>query len=242
MTKVEEGILINSQHLYNVLNGISEEVSFKDKILALGYKDIKTFFEDKAVYEMQNILKDKVYTVKMKDFISTLQNLIQNQEYGIISIYTDETCVCHGDNQEKQLNEEYCAAHNIPIYPYNSFGGNIVAAEGDYGIVFLVPRSIDLTEDFLINKVAYLLAKYFDNLEVRGNDILLDNKKIVGSGSFGNDQIFFMMFYFSMTDKGELIKQICGVPMTDKEPGYIDTEILSIEQLREDLLTWLQGL
>lgn len=242
MTKVEEGILINSQHLYNVLNGISEEVSFKDKILELGYADIKEFFEDKAVFEMQQVLKDKLYTTKMKDFISTLTNLIQNQEYGIISIYTDETCVCHGDNTEKQLNVEYCTEHDIPIYPYNSFGGNIVATEGDYGLVFLLPGSIDITEDFMINKVAELLGKYFDNLEIKGNDILLNDKKIVGSGSFGNEQIFFMMFYFSMTDKGELIRQICGIPLTDKEPGYIDTEILSAEQLREDLLTWLQGL
>jgi hypothetical protein len=30
MTKVEQGILINTQHLNNVLNDIPEEISFKD--------------------------------------------------------------------------------------------------------------------------------------------------------------------------------------------------------------------
>jgi hypothetical protein len=33
----------------------------------------------------------------------------------------------------------------------------------------------------------------------------MDNKKIVGSGNFGNDRISIMLFYFSMSDKGELI-------------------------------------
>ena len=33
MTKVEQGILINTQHQNNVTNNIPEEISFKDQIL-----------------------------------------------------------------------------------------------------------------------------------------------------------------------------------------------------------------
>lgn len=67
MTRVEQGILINSQHLHNVLNNLPEEVSFRDQILALGYKDIEEFFEEKAIYEMQNALKNKITPVAMKN-------------------------------------------------------------------------------------------------------------------------------------------------------------------------------
>ena len=46
MTKVEQGILINTQHLNNIVNNIPEEVSFIDQILNLGYKDLEEFFEE----------------------------------------------------------------------------------------------------------------------------------------------------------------------------------------------------
>jgi len=48
MTRVEQGILINNQHLENVLNNLPEEISFKDRILSLGYNDIEEFFEELA--------------------------------------------------------------------------------------------------------------------------------------------------------------------------------------------------
>lgn len=242
MTRVEQGILINTQHLNNVLNDIPEEISFKDQILALGYNDIEEFFEEKAIYEMQNILKGKTSIVRMDSLVPILYEAIQKKQYGIISIYTDETCVCHGNNTAKPLNEEYCKEHNIPIYPYNSFGGNIIATKEDYGVVFLLPSSIDVSEKLIIDKISKILNKYFNDVSIEGNDILIDNKKVVGSGSFGNNEIFFMMFYFSMSNKGDLIYNICGMPLTNKMPGYIDTKILSSEQLIKELLSWLQGL
>lgn len=243
MTKVEQGILINTQHQNNVINNIPEEISFRDQILNLGYKDLEEFFEDKAIYEMQQVLKGKLFSTSMEQLIPTLTNIIQNHEYGIVSIYTDKTCVCHGDNTAKTLNTEYCETHNIPIYPYNSFGGNIVATKEDYGLVFIFPPSIDISQQLILSKFIEILKKYFNNeFIIKNNDILMDNKKIVGSGNFGNDEMSLMLFYFSMSDKGELISNICGEPTTNKMPGHIDAAILPTEQLVKELLSWLQGL
>lgn len=242
MTKVEQGILINSQHLYNVLNDIPEEISFKDQILELGYNNIEEFFEEKAVCEMQNALKGNLYSVSMPQLLPVLHNLIQNQQYGIVSIYTEETCVCHGTNDAKYLNEEYCLENNIPIYPYESFGGNIVATPGDYGVVFILPATIDISSKYILEQIAKMLSNYFEDIEIKDNDILIEGKKVVGSGNFGNENIFVMLIYFSMSDKGDLIANICGEPASHKLPGYINTEIISTEELREELLKWLQGL
>lgn len=60
--------------------------------------------------------------------------------------------------------------------------------------------------------------------------------------SFGNNQIFVMAIYFCGSDKSELIHKICGEPITDKTPGYIDTKILPMAQLKSEVLLWLQGL
>lgn len=243
MTKVEQGILINTQHQSNVINNIPEEISFIDQIINLGYKDLEEFFNDKAIYEMQQVLKGKLFSTQMENLIPTLGNLIQTDQYGLLSIYTDKTCVCHGDNAAKPLNIEYCEENNIPIYPYNSFGGNIVATKEDYGLVIILPSFIDVSQQLILNKFIEILKKYFNNeFIVKDNDILMDNKKIIGSGNFGNDEIFLMLFYFSMSDKGQLISNICGEPMTNKMPGHIDAVVLPTEQLVKELLSWLQGL
>lgn len=241
MTRVEQGILINTQHLNSVLNDIPEGVSFKDQILALGYESIEEFFEEKTLYEMRNVLSNgNIQTVHMSNLVSALLGAVQNQEYGIINIYTDSTCVCHGNNEQKQLNIEYCENNNIPVYPYNSFGGNIVATKEDYGVAFFLPTSIDISIQLVLQNIVIILNKYFSNIEIEGNDILIDGKKVIGSGSFGNDNIFCGLIYFSMSDKKDLVYNICGEPTTNKIPGYIDQAILSREQLITEVLTWLR--
>jgi len=242
MSRVEQGIEINRQHIYNVEHNITEEVSFIDQILSLGYKDLEEFFNEKIEYEMQHTLKGKVYSVDPKDAMPTLRRLVQNYEYGVVSVYTNETCVHHGQDPLKYLNKDYCAQHNIPIYPYDSFGGNIVATKDDYSVALLLPLTIDISAGFVLNKTKQILQKYFDNVDIIDNDILIDNKKVAGATSFGTERYFFIIYHFSMSEKEDLITSICGEPTSGKHPGYIDTAVLPTEQLMEDFLSWLQGL
>ena len=242
MSRVEQGIEINRQHIYNVEHNISEEISFVDQILSLGYKDLEEFFNEKVEYEMQNALKGKVYSVEPKDAMPTLRRLVQSGEYGIVSVYTNETCVHHGQDPTKYLNEDYCAQHNIPIYPYDSFGGNIVATKDDYSVALLLPLTIDISAGFVLQKTKEILQRYFDDVDVVDNDILIKNRKVAGATSFGTERYFFLIYHFSMSEKEDLITEICGAPTSGKRPGYIDTSVLPTERLMEDFLSWLQGL
>lgn len=242
MTKVEQGIFLNEQHIYNVEHNITEETSFVDKIEALGYNSLEEFFNEKIEHDMQEVLYGKVYSVKPKDAMPTLRQLIQNHEYGIVSVYTDETCVHHGSDPVKVLNLAYCEQNNIPIYPYDSFGGSIVATEGDYSIALLLPIEVDASANFVLTNTKKIFDKYFNNVEIQGNDIMIDGRKVAGSTSFGTEDFFFFIYHFSMSEKEDLVYSICGAPASDKKPGYIDTSILSTEQLMKELLSWLQGL
>lgn len=242
MGKVEQGITLNNQHIYNVEHGIEEEISFIDQMKNLGYDSLEDFFNDKIEYEMQQVLRDNVYSVSPKEAMPTLQKLIQEQKYGIVSVYTNETCVHHGQDSSKTLNRQYCEEYNIPIYPYDSFGGNIVATEGDYSVALLLPLTIDISAGFVLKKTVDILCNYFNNVQSNDNDILIDNKKVAGATSFGTDRFFFLIYHFSMSEKEELIRAICGEPTSGKYPGFIDTTILSTEELMEDFLSWLQGL
>ena len=94
----------------------------------------------------------------------------------------------------------------------------------------------------ILENIKLILEKYFSNVSIEGNDILIDGLKVAGSTAYSNDKIFFMIFHFSMSEKKELILNICGAPKTGKQVGYINTNILNVNKLKEELLSWLQGL
>lgn len=242
MKAVEQGILINEQHIRNIENGIAEDIPFADAIKALGFEDLEDFFNQKSEYEMQNVLKGNVYSVEPKDAMPTLRKLVSSKKFGVVSVYTSETCVHHGRDDSKFLDYDYCSVNNIPIYPYDSFGGNIVATEGDYSFALFIPESIDISTDFVLARIKDILSKHLDGVTIDNNDILVDGKKVAGTTSFGTNDIYFLICHFSMSSKGKLIENICGKPTTNKEPGYIDTKALTTNELMGELLSWLQGL
>ena len=239
MNKIEQGIEINNQHVYNVINQIPEKISFNEQIINLGFKDLEDFFEQKKVFEMQQFLKGKVFVTNPIDGLQ----LIQNKCFGIISVDNDTTFVYKGNNDKKLINIEYCKQNNIPIYNYGTFGGAVVVSPGDYNIGIVVPAELDLNSNFFLNKITIILNKYFENVKVDNNDILINNKKVLGSAGFGNEEFFFFVAQISFSDKSELIQRICGdIEEGGKQPGYINSNILSSNQLKEELLIWLQGL
>ena len=238
MNKIEQGIEINNQHIYNVINQIPEEISFYEQIVNLGFKDLEDFFEQKKEYEMQQFLKGKVFVTNPIDGLQ----LIQNKNFGIISVDDNYTFVYKGNNK-KEINMEYCQQNNIPVYNYGTFGGAVVVSPGDYNIGVILPPTIEVNSNFFLNNIALILKKYFENVKVDNNDILIDNKKVLGSANFGNEEYFFFVAQISFSDKTELIQSICGdIDENGKQPGYINPNILSSNQLKEELLIWLQGL
>ena len=106
----------------------------------------------------------------------------------------------------------------------------------------LLPLTIDISSGFILQKTKEILRKYFDDVEVVDNDILIKNRKVAGATSFGTERYFFLIYHFSMSEKEELITEICGAPTSGKRPGYIDTTVLPTERLMEEFLSWLQGL
>ncbi len=242
MNKIEQGIEINNQHIYNVINQIPEEISFYKQIIDLGFEDLEDFFNQKKEYEMQQCLRNKVIDVLPKDAMATFASFLKTKTYAIASIVTDQTCVHCGNDPNKTINVQYCKDNNIPIYPYDTFGGSIVVSKGDYTIILSVPEKINISSTFLLRNFEKILKKYFTNISIEGNDILYNNKKIAGSTNLSTEDSFSLSITFSMSPKDELIYNICGEPTTGKYPGYLDQNVLSTDKLKEELLTWLQGL
>ena len=172
---------------------------------------------------------------------------VLEQKDNIVPLVTQLKNIGFSDLQEFfDLKKEYLMhkylKNNIPIFLYDSYGGAIVATKDDYSLAFIVPSNIDLKSSFILENIKLILEKYFSNVSIEGNDIFIDGLKVAGSTAYSNDKIFFMIFHFSMSEKKELILNICGAPKTGKQVGYINTNILNVNKLKEELLSWLQGL
>lgn len=241
MNKIEQGIQINQEHLLNVQNSIEENPSFADKILSLGFDSLEDFFTQKKIYLLQQSVKDTICDVSNKEAIPSLFSLVEQETPGIVIVIAQEICVHKGKGKESNLDEDYCAKNNISIYPYDLYGGNILATPGDCSLGLVVPLDVDLDLRFVLEQIKSILDKYLDNLSIQGNDILMDGKKIVGTSSLRTDKFFCFISHFSMNNKTELVEKVCGQPLTGKEVGFINQEILSSNQLKQEVLRWLQG-
>lgn len=241
---IEKGIEVNDRHIQNVINNIDEDVPFVNQIIDLGFESLEDFFNKKTIYEMQNALNGKAVETPPKDAIPMLEDMLENKQVGLVYVINKTgTCVHAGvGGKETHLNEEYCNQNGIPIYPYSLYGGNIVSTLGDFDIGMIVQDDIEITCGFMLNNFKEILSSYFDDMDVQGNDLLIDNKKAIGTACLCADGYIFFIAHFSMSAKPELIENICGVPLTGKEVGCIDTDVLSVDELSEKVLSWLQGL
>ena len=141
--KIEKGININEQYQLDVLEQKNNIVPLVTQLKNIGFSDLQEFFDLKKEYLMHKYLKNNILETTSSNAMNTLQTLINNNQFGIVSVTNDITCV-HVGKKENNLNQTYCSENNIPIFLYDSYGGAIVATKDDYSLAFIVPSNIDL--------------------------------------------------------------------------------------------------
>ena len=142
-------------------------------------------------------------------------------------------------------NQEWLFLQN-GVTPYTMFydtaegHGVIIADPND--LSFLVMRPYDETksicDDFESLLSSYIKSK-FPNSEFVGNDILIDGKKAIGTASGILNGMTLFMFAASFVDNSELINLLCP-PGHIKVPQPIDTSILTKEEFKNEIISWLQ--
>jgi hypothetical protein len=70
------------------------------------------------------------------------------------------------------------------------------------------------------------------------NDIMMDDKKIIGGASTVVNNMRVVVFQVNFVDKLSDIQAICGI--TNKVPGYIDSSIISAVEFKNEFLSWLR--
>lgn len=206
-----------------------------DAVKEYGFESLKAYSEAKIEYVFSHTDFEIVNTTPDKA-ISEVFLAIEEKKNKIGFIDIDYTLVLSG--LQADTNAEYCAECNIPIYPYYTYGGSSVATKGDFLLGICMQKTNGVNEvKFLLNKICDVFRKYSNhNFEVKGNDILMDGKKILGSAVYEQNKMIVLINYLSFSDKKELIEKIC-LKHSTKQPGYID--FMTRDQFHEEVLKWI---
>lgn len=236
-----------------------------EKDIALAYQEENRYYKDKDSLHSNtlNILDyiSKAGYDNYDDYYSDLQEyLLKIQDYEIVEepeINADIPLPYLNGNKPAFLYAINCGV-NYAFVPnrindyavieehgytpvklgYDSSNGPILSSDGDLRIYLVYPVNIILHYDYFSNKIVNFLSRYFENVRLDNNDIMLDNKKIIGGASTIMNNMRIVVFQINFVDKLSDIQAICGI--TNKVPGYIDSSIISAVEFKNEFLSWLR--
>lgn len=179
--------------------------SLIDLLVPLGYSSLEEYFVDKIDYEIKNLKVEK-YVGNILNIPEEINKSIESKTPTVFLPYIKNDFIWHGN---EEIDNDMCKDLNIDVLTLNYFGGNIVSGVGDFSMGLLIPKTIDVTFEYFLNKYVEFYKKYFDNVILDNNDILINNKKVQGSIFFDKNDMYFYGTAISFTDRTEMIKKIC---------------------------------
>lgn len=212
-----------------------EPYHLADAIKECGYESLTDYFKAKSEHNFEK-LNFSYIEKKPSECIDYFFEMMDRQETGVVFIDSNERFVFSGES--KPYNAEYCQENNIPVYPLYTKGGAIVSAPGDFSIGLCFPETVGVDVLFILDKLRKIFGKYMDNVEVRGNDILLNGEKICGSIMYRRNGMKCFAAHFSFDDHSELIEKICGISGSVKVPTVISG--LTVALFKQAVRLWLR--
>lgn len=183
--------------------------------------------------EIVELLNDTAFNV--------IAEAIKNEEEKVILGISSGLVVATGDGIK--ANEQYCLDNNIPILPFPNSGGCIVIYPDDIVCGILTKNVVsDFVVRFLNTFSDWLKTQGLD-AEFTGNDVLIDGKYKVASGSLKifDNNFAYLPVHISMQVDLEQIQNICNKPMVKIPKGLEDYGFTS-EQIRDAVKTIIEDL
>jgi hypothetical protein len=242
MADIVKAIEKEKEYLSYRMKG-EEPFHLVDAIKDCGFETLIEYFIEKPKYYFGN-LQFEIIEKKPSVCLAEVQRMMDEKVTGVLFVESDETFVFSGNT--KEFNEEYCIENNIPIYYLHTGGGTIVSTAGDFSIGICVPDNAWVHETFILDNIKHIMSKYVNNVEVNGNDILIDGAKVCGSTYYKKNDMVCFVAHFSFNDNTELIENICSpVQQTyslrrlAKQPSCIMG--MTTSELKREVAVWLQA-
>lgn len=207
-----------------------------DAVKEFGFESLKQYGEEKIKYVFAHTEFEVVNTTP-EEALSEAFKAINNKTCTAGFVNIDNTLVLTGT--AINTNFEYCTECNIPVYPYYTNGGSIVATDGDFMFGIIINQINGTREfSFLLEQISYIFKKYSEkNFTVSGNDILMDGKKVLGCTVYKENDMVAIMAYLTFSEKKDLIEKIC-LKHSTKQPGHID--FMTRDDFCEEVKAWLR--
>lgn len=232
MKNIEEAIKAEKNYILQKVLGQHPDIhDFIDKF---GYSDLGEFHEDKKDY----ILRNTEWVINKMDSgfeVDTyMYPAIASKTPAFIwMIDSNESLLISPRNEP---DNEY--GLSLLVLPYISGNGRICSFSGDLRIIMIMPKTIDIKIGYFLNKACSVLSENGVECSIDNNDIIYDGKKICGCAEGEMNKMKLYFFQFTFTDNTAIIEQVCGV--NEKRPGYIPSEKITAEQLKNNFISWLQ--
>lgn len=232
MNNLIEAMAEEKRYVANRMNDINTSLS--ERLMQYGYLTLDEYFQDKKEYLFSQ-WQPEVYRIDENYLATQMENAIINGQYGIYIMTTENTYAFHGNDT---IDYDLCKELSVETVELGYNGGTIIGDKEDLGILLVMPIEFNMTPTLINNKILSIIQEYIDNAELVGNDILINNKKVMGSMSRIVGNSFVWAAQISFANHNELIAKICNKPAI-KEPSYIDNIKLSKNELERRILEWL---
>lgn len=233
MKNLEQAMNEEQLYLKDKFNGIA--TSLIDRLAPYGYDNLKEYFNDKKDYLFKQ-WKPKVYSIAIEDLTVGLEDAIQNEKYGIYISMAKGLYAFHGSDE---IDYQQCEQDGVYVAELYHQGGTIIGNEEDLGIEIVAPIELGLEHNHIINKFYEIISRYEDNVEINGNDILVNGEKVLGSMVRHVGNAFVWAAQISFCDHSDVIQKVCK-KQSKKRPGRLHNKDLTKDKLQKQVLKWLQ--
>jgi lipoate-protein ligase A len=177
----------------------------------------------------------EIFYIPIEEYAQKVEEAVLTNQFGIY-ISTGEGIHAYHGNQP--IDRDLCEELGVRVVDLNYNGGTILGSAEDLSIIMVFPKTLGMTHELIINKIAEIINKYVPLVLVDGNDILIGGNKICGSMNRTVCGSYEWAAQISFKDYSEYIEKICNKPQV-KKPSYIDSNLLSRDLLEEEIINWL---
>lgn len=239
MKDIAKAIQLEEEYLYRKVDLQDNTANIYEYLAEAGYDDIEEYRNDAREYYLksQNMILERVY-ITTESLDEWVKLAMSNKKLFRSSDIEDPSL---GTVAIVGLSfTEFDKFNSKGVYPvvFNYMRGCIITGINDLNFCLCLPNKSWLNlSDIILEKLAKFISKKYDNVIIDKNDILVNNKKVVGLAIINNNKMSCIICHISLTDYTDLINELCP-PHNGKIPGYIDN--ITKKEFEEEIQSWLQ--
>ena len=236
---IAKAIKKEEEYLYHKVELLDNTANIYEYLAEAGYDDINEFRNDAQEYYLhsQNMTLERVYITEesLNEWVTlSMSNTRLFRSSDIEDPSLDTVAIVGKDFNE---HDKFIKEGVHPVV-FNYMRGCIITGIEDFNFCLCLPKKNWLNLDkFILNKLKKFISNKNNNVVIDANDILINDKKVVGLAMIDNNEMSCVICHISLTDYNDIIYKLCP-PHNEKHPGFINN--ITKKEFEEEVQSWLQ--